>query len=75
MNSGQDADNLLLPEIRFKSQRQAYLPASEGVAKMVLRPRTKFKIARKQKRCGKCNALIPKKGKKVRCKRCSKPVA
>lgn len=42
---------------------------------MVLRPRTKLKIARKLKRCTKCNALIPKKGKKVRCKRCSKAVA
>jgi len=42
---------------------------------MVLRPRSKLKIARKQKRCGKCNALIPYKGTKVRCKRCSKAVA
>lgn len=42
---------------------------------MVLRPRTKLKIARKLKRCSKCNALVPKKGKKVRCKRCSKAIA
>jgi Zn finger protein HypA/HybF involved in hydrogenase expression len=42
---------------------------------MVYRPRTKFKIARKGKRCTKCNAVIGKKGKRVRCKRCSKAVA
>lgn len=39
---------------------------------MVLRPRTKAKIARKTARCPKCSAVIPKKGKKVRCKRCAK---
>ena len=39
---------------------------------MVLRPRTKAKIARKTSRCPKCSAVIPNKGKKVRCKRCSK---
>lgn len=42
---------------------------------MVYRPRTKFKIDRKGKRCGKCGAVIGKKGKRVRCKRCAKPVA
>ncbi|SFI35682.1 hypothetical protein [Planctomicrobium piriforme] len=42
---------------------------------MVYRPRTKFKIERKTKRCSKCNAMVGKKGKRVRCKRCAKPVA
>jgi hypothetical protein len=36
---------------------------------MIYRPRTKAKIAKKTKRCPKCNALI---GKRVRCKRCAK---
>jgi len=42
---------------------------------MVYRPRTKSKIARKSKRCPKCNASIPYKGKKVRCRRCAKALA
>ncbi|WP_437201510.1 hypothetical protein [Planctomicrobium sp. SH664] len=42
---------------------------------MVLRPRTKFKIERKTKRCTKCGAMVPKKGKKVRCKKCANPIA
>jgi hypothetical protein len=42
---------------------------------MVYRPRTKLKIERKQKRCPKCNAIVGKKGKRVRCKRCSKALA
>ena len=39
---------------------------------MVLRPRTKARIANKTKRCPKCNALVGKNGKLVRCKRCAK---
>lgn len=42
---------------------------------MVLRPRTKSKIARKTKRCTKCGGMIGKKGKRVRCKRCATPAA
>jgi hypothetical protein len=34
---------------------------------MVYRPRTKAKIAKKEKRCPKCGKLI---GNRVRCKRC-----
>ena len=36
---------------------------------MVYRPRTKLKLARKAKRCPKCNKLV---GMRVRCKTCHK---
>jgi len=36
---------------------------------MVYRPRTKFKIARKTKRCPKCGKIV---GTRVRCKTCHK---
>ena len=40
----------------------------EGVG-MVYRPRTKLKLARKAKRCPKCNKLVRMR---VRCKTCHK---
>ena len=39
---------------------------------MVYRPRTKAKIAKKMKRCTKCNALV---SYRARCKKCHKAVS
>ena len=39
---------------------------------MVYRPRTKAKIAKRQKRCSKCNALVSYRS---RCKKCHKVVS
>ena len=54
----------------WQRQRQKIgLAETEESNVMVYRPRTKLKLARKAKRCPKCNKLV---GMRVRCKTCHK---
>jgi len=60
---------------RWKRSGRAAEPAydtfTRKVASMVYRPRTKARIAAKQKRCTKCGKLT---GNRFRCKRCHQKI-